>query len=117
MLRIVLLSTLIIFNVSCYADSKIDEKVKELNKQSHVLLGVSIYAVAELIKLKNTPSFIPLNLIKGNGEIERYKELERKGYVTSKIMKGLPNGSMSEEEFLWVVRTDEGAEIVKYFKE
>ena len=116
MVRAVFLISIIIFNSGVYAESGIDEKVKVLNDHSLSLLGVSIFAVTELINLKNTPSFFPLKLINGNGEIERIMELEKKGYVKSKIIKRLPNGKMLDEEFLWVVRTDEGAKFIRYFE-
>lgn len=115
--RILSLVLFVMMTKSASAETDLREKVEQLSAHSKNLIGVSIYAAAELLRMKEMPVFIRRERLVETGEIQKFTELEREGYIRVEVVKGLPGGSSSDEEFLWVIRTDAGEHLQYCFDE
>jgi len=100
----------ILISFNAISAESIKKNAEQLNKKTHELLGISPRALGFL--LEATPgSFYPAVIYKQNGGYKYFEELERNGYVTLKIVGGLPD-RMSNETMVQLIPSKKG-EVVK----
>ncbi len=111
--RILSLIILFFFTSALPAEQNIEDKINELNTITVKSLGVSITALSYLMKASPS-TYIPLWHLKESGDMNYIRELEKAGYVSVKIIKGLPDGKMQNQEQVNISPLDKGIEIKRY---
>lgn len=111
--RIFILIFIISFPVLAI-DSDTNTKVEQLNRESMNTLGVSLRALAYLVKASKA-SYMPLNILEKFGGINFIYELKSKGYIRIDKFKGLPDGTEKDKVFINIVPIGKGIEIQSSF--
>lgn len=106
---VIFLSTLLA--VSALADEvSIESKIRDLNQASIKSLGVSLNALTYLVNASPN-SYMPLWHLEKSGDMQFIRELEKSGYVSVTITKGLPDGQMPNEEQVNITPLNSGREV------
>lgn len=106
---VIFLSTLLA--VSALADEvSIESKIRDLNQASIKSLGVSLNALTYLVNASPN-SYMPLWHLEKSGDMQFIRELEKSGYVSVTITKGLPDGQIPNEEQVNITPLNSGREV------
>lgn len=92
------------------SDADLENKINALNEASMNSIGISLNALAYLVKASPN-NYMPLWHLEESGDIKHIKELEKAGYVDVKIINGLPNGQILDEKHVNVIPLHIGREV------
>ncbi len=113
MVKNILIGLLLMFflALSCNANElSVQQKIVNLNNESNKTLGVSLLALAYLVK-SSPYSYMPMWSLEESGDINTIRELEKAGLVKVTTSQGLPDGNEPNIEFLNVQAIHNGIEI------
>lgn len=112
-IRAVVLSALLLavpFVARAVDPVEVERKVAELDAHSKKLFGVSLNSLRYLIDA-NPNHFFPMWHLEKTGDIVHIRELESKGYISTQVRTGLPDGGEPNVKFLRIIPMGAGLEV------
>ena len=76
--------------------------------------GVSVGALAHLLTM-HSEGYVPKQMLEKDGALKFLEELQGAGLVTISTTKGLPDGTMGNDEFVRVIVSEEGKSVIDGF--
>jgi len=89
-------------------DALLEEKINKVNSVSLETLGVSLTALAFLVKA-SPDTFLTIEYM-DQEDINAIKSLESAGYITTEKVQGLPDGTHKKLQYLRVIPSYRGYE-------
>lgn len=111
MKSIVLLS--LFFVAGCALGAEAPETVaKQLDVQSRTKLGVGLRSLSFLFEASSNSYLLKESLVQ-NGSWPEIQQLEKAGFVTADVVRGLPNGQELGVEFVNMRLTPKGEQVLR----
>jgi hypothetical protein len=98
------------------AESEFALQAKAVNRAAIENLGVSVNALALLLQTTDG-SFMPKWSMESDGSWKLTQELKTAGLVDVRLVQGLPNGTLADQEFVNLSRTAKGSAIAAAFRQ
>jgi hypothetical protein len=103
---------ILLFAAGCAWGAETPEAVaKQLDAQSRAKLGVGLRSLSFLFEASSNSYLLKESLVQ-NGSWPQIQQLEKAGFVTADVVRGLPNGQELATEFVTLRLTPKGQQVL-----